>query len=64
MFFTKDDVKVNYIESLANQIKDRMLTFKVNGTDEWTSKLAMKLFEEELDDQIIITDMSIPKGYK
>jgi len=24
MFFTKDDVKVNYIESLANQIKDRM----------------------------------------
>lgn len=35
MFFVKDKVKVNYIELLAKTIKDRMLTFKVNGTDQY-----------------------------
>jgi len=64
MFITNDEVKISYIESLASQIKDRIITFKVSGSDVWPSRLTQYLFEEELDDQIVLTNMAIPKGYK
>lgn len=39
MFFAKDEVEISYIESLATQIKDRIVTFKVDGSDLWPSRL-------------------------
>lgn len=64
IFFAKEGVEVSYIENLAIQIKDSILTFKVNGTDLWPSRLTNFLFNETLDNQIVLTDMSIPIGKK
>lgn len=40
IFFAKHEVEISYIENLATQIKDRMLTFKVSGSDLWPSRLS------------------------
>lgn len=39
------------------------MTFRVNGTDVWPGRLTDYLFQTECDDQIVLTDMTIPKGY-
>jgi len=64
MFFAKEDAEVSYLERLAAQLQGRIVTFKVNGADLWPSRLTQYLFEAELEDQIVLTDMTLPKGYK
>lgn len=45
-------------------MKGKLTTFLVNGDDRMPVSLANYLFKKTLNDTVIITDMSIPKGYK
>jgi len=62
LFYTTKDVL--FIEQVADAVKERLITFKVTGSDQWPNSLSQYLFKESLDDTVVITDMSIPKGYK
>jgi len=62
LFYTTKDVLL--IEQVAAAVKERLVTFKVAGSDEIPNSLSQYLFQESLDDTVVITDLSIPKGYK
>lgn len=53
-----------WVEELASEVKGKLTTFLVNGEDRMPTSLANYLFKQTLNDTVIITDMSIPKGYK
>merc|ERR1711998_321541 len=53
-----------WVEELASGVKDNLTTFLVNGEDRMPTSLANYLIKQALNDKVIITDMSIPKGYK
>jgi len=55
----------DWVEELATQVKDKGLTtFLVNGEDSMPTSLTNYLFKTPLNNTVIITDMSIPKGYQ
>lgn len=62
MFLSTADLA--WVEELASEVKDNLTTFLVNGEDRMPTSLANYLFKQPLNDKVIITDMSMPKGYK
>lgn len=56
--------KVDYITEIAEYLRERnIITFNIEENDELSNSLSNYLIKKELNDQLLITDMSLPKGY-
>lgn len=53
-----------WVDECANAVKGRLTTFLVNGADRMPASLTNYLFNTQLNDAVVITDLSIPKGYQ
>jgi len=55
---------LDWVDECATAVKDRLTTFHVNGAASMSTSLTNYLFNTQLNDAVVITDMSIPKGYQ
>jgi hypothetical protein len=56
--------EIAWVEECAKEVKENLTTFQVNGSDKMPMSLTNYLFGTKMNDTVIITDMSIPKGYQ
>lgn len=62
LFLSTDEVA--YVESIATAYKNTLTTFLVDGNSSMATSLNNYLFGKQLNDTVVITDMSGPNGPK